>query len=208
MENIDMAVMPIPSSFAYGEEMNVGAYKIAGFGLNVMTGSGAADNNGVSALMLAAKDGTSDAVKALLENGACVNAKDSEGRTALMYAAHNPDFRVTKVLLEGGASVNARDKKGMTPLMYAAEYNTNPLVIRDLLKARAFVNAKTEDGKTPLALAVLRRNPDPSPYIILELLHFGANPDVYINGRRLECFAKDSPCLRGTRALRALRAEN
>ena len=162
------------------------------------------DEDGVSALMLAAKSNTPDVVEDLLEHGAYINAKDNGGRTALMYAAaYNRDFKVLKVLLDSGASANAKDKSGRTVLMYAAEHNTNSLVIRDLLKARAFVNARDADGKTPLVFAVLRYKPD--PYIVLELLRFGANPDVYIDGRRLECFAKDSPYLMGTKALQALR---
>ena len=164
------------------------------------------NDDGVSALMLAAKGNTADTVNALLEHGAYINAKDNGGRTALMYAGYNPDFKVLNALIAGGANANAKDRNGRTPLMYAAEHNTNPLVIRDLLKARAFVNARDTDGKTPLAFAVMRRSPNPDQYIVRELLHFGANPDIHIDGRRLECFAKDSPSLRRTRALRALRA--
>ncbi|MBQ9565109.1 MAG: ankyrin repeat domain-containing protein [Synergistaceae bacterium] len=165
----------------------------------------ARDKDGATPLMLAARDNAPDVVEALLERGAYINAKDNEGRTALMYAAaYNRDYKVLKVLLEAGASANARDKSGRTPLMHAAEHNANPLVVRDLLKARAFVNARTEGGKTPLAFAALRGNP--APCIVMELLRFGADPDIEVNGRRLKAFAKDSPALRGTRALRALRA--
>ena len=163
-----------------------------------------ADEHGVSALMEAAGNNTPDVVSGLLEHGAHINVKDSGGRTALMYAAaHNMNFEVIRLLIKSGASVNARDNSGKTPLMHAAEYNREHLVIRELIDSRAFVNARTKDGQTPLVFAVRRANPRPE--IVEDLLSSWANPNITLDGRRLECFAKDSPYLRGTRALRLLR---
>lgn len=48
-----------------------------------------------------------DAVKALIEAGADVNAKDDEGKTALSWAARNHNPQVLKALVEAGADVNA-----------------------------------------------------------------------------------------------------
>ena len=82
-----------------------------------------------------------DAVKALIEAGADVNAKDDEGKTALIYAAiynHTPE--VAKALVEAGAEINAKDNEGRTALSWAA-CNHNPQVLKALVEAGADVNA-------------------------------------------------------------------
>ncbi len=63
-------------------------------------------------LMRAALEGKTEAVKALLESGADVNAKDDEGRTALMFAVTNMQTDSVKALLEHGADVNVRANDG------------------------------------------------------------------------------------------------
>lgn len=54
-------------------------------------------------------------VRALLENGAPVNAKQQQGWTALHAAAQNGDQSMVDLLLKYGANPNARNDDGVTP---------------------------------------------------------------------------------------------
>ena len=76
----------------------------------------AKDGLGLTALLLAAKNGRNDVVSELLNNAASVYAVDNKGRTALHYAAmaHNSD-NLIDTLLAAGAPVTARDNEGQTP---------------------------------------------------------------------------------------------
>jgi ankyrin repeat protein len=66
---------------------------------------------GEPVLMMAARSGNPDAVKAFLAKGANVNvAEPVRKQTALMWAASEGATPVVKVLLEAGANVNARSK--------------------------------------------------------------------------------------------------
>jgi ankyrin repeat protein len=104
-------------------------------------------------LMCAALEGRTEAVKALLQKGADVNAKDDMGRTALMFAAINAHDETVKVLLEYGADVNTRANDGATPLMLAATCGATEIV-RALLNQGADLNGSfVQTGKTALMLA-------------------------------------------------------
>jgi ankyrin repeat protein len=61
-----------------------------------------------TALMLAQERGHNELVKALLKNGADVNAANYNGETALMRAAQN-GWAVVKILLAHHADGNAGD---------------------------------------------------------------------------------------------------
>ncbi len=78
-----------------------------------------ADNDGVTALMEAAEDGSPEVVRLLIKHGANVNVADEDGETALMMAADEGRTEVVRILLEAGADVNARDNEGKTALMMA-----------------------------------------------------------------------------------------
>ena len=86
------------------------------------------------ALHMAAQEGHTEIVKALLAAGAAVNAKDQEGRTALDLAAQEGHTETVKALLAADAAVNTKDDLfGSTALeLAAAEGHTG--IVR-LLKA-------------------------------------------------------------------------
>src|SRR6185369_15167389 len=70
-----------------------------------------ATTNGTTALMLAAAAGKPDAVTALLDKGANVNAKENvKGETALTFAAAYGRADVVKVLTTHKADVSATTK--------------------------------------------------------------------------------------------------
>lgn len=79
------------------------------------------DEEGHTALMLAAFDGHTNTVKYLLAEGADPNLYDQNGRSALMYAATGPNAATVRALLDAGAQVNAVDKdEQFNALMFAA----------------------------------------------------------------------------------------
>lgn len=111
----------------------------------------ASDEDGLTILIIAAREGDHEAVKLLIDHGADVNAEQEEGRTALMMAAINGHLNVTKTLLSGGATIDAVDVEGSTALILASRCG-NDEVVEALIEHGAQVNV-TDDvmGWTALA---------------------------------------------------------
>ena len=106
-----------------------------------------------SALKHAIRTNDRDAVTALLDKGAYVNAKSAQnGWTALHFASAQDRPGIVTLLLAQGADSTLKDPAGFTPLHYAALHG-NTEVVQILLNAGAHINAKTNAGKTPLDLA-------------------------------------------------------
>ena len=83
-----------------------------------------ANRYGVTALQLAAVNGSAPIAKALIEAGADVNAVLPEGETVLMTAARTGRAEVLEALLDAGAKLDAREKLyGETALHWAAAEN-------------------------------------------------------------------------------------
>ena len=76
---------------------------------------------GMTALLFAARDGSLEATRALLDAGADLNAADANGMTPLLMAITNAQFPVAQMLVERGADVQAADWYGRTPLWAAVE---------------------------------------------------------------------------------------
>jgi hypothetical protein len=75
--------------------------------------------DGLTALHIAAREGSLPETKRLLNLGAHVDAKDANGKTALHYAAQNGHFKIVQELLAHGALVDQKDNDGNTPLHLA-----------------------------------------------------------------------------------------
>ncbi len=103
-------------------------------------------------LLNAAAEQDTVAVRALLKQGADVNAARADGATALLWAAHFNDRETVDLLLGAGAKVNAADDHGVTALSQACE-NTNLAMVEKLLAAGANSNAAQTSGLTPLMIA-------------------------------------------------------
>jgi ankyrin repeat protein len=81
---------------------------------------------GMTALMLAAREGCLECVQAMIEKGASIDLPDPEGVTPLLWAIWNTRFDVAKYLIQHGANVNRWDWWGRTPLYLAVDYVTLP----------------------------------------------------------------------------------
>ena len=134
----------------------------AGRGISVLTALG------VFAIAIAVLDaadarladasmrGNLEAVRALVQQGADVNATQPDGMTALHWAARRDDVETATLLLKSGAKAEAATRYGVLPL-YLASVNGSVAMLDLLLKAGADVNAVSAGGETPLMTAEIGR---------------------------------------------------
>ena len=157
-----------------------------------------------SILFSAASAGNLEIIKALVENGAEMDATNSEARTALQVASANGNMAVVAYLLETGANIHHVNEIGSTSIHMASHHGfaeivqllidnradlecrtlrgwapihhcyDNPETTDVLLKNGAKVNSVTEDGFTPLYLATCHNCPE----VVKLLLSY--NPDLGI----------------------------
>ena len=105
-------------------------------------------------LIGAARSGNTQAIAALLANGANPNQREGvNGWTPLMHAIHKNQKGSVEALIAGGADVNAQSGKGMTALIMAAGYGYRDIV-QLLLEKGADAYAESSNGDNALAAAV------------------------------------------------------
>jgi ankyrin repeat protein len=101
----------------------------------------------------AARNGELETLRALLKQGADVNAAVGDGMTALHWAASRGDAEMARTLIVAGANLQAATRfGGYLPLHVAAERG-NADVVQALVKGGAEVDAATLRGTTALMLA-------------------------------------------------------
>ncbi len=164
-----------------------------------MTGMSTNTNPGATQALLAlcedrkrwAAELSPGSVRALLAEGADVNARDAFGRAPLHFtvappstkAEPPPDAGVVRALLEAGADPNARDEDARTPLLFAVPSRGEPghgpralEIIRLLRAAGATVPADIKGSRAGALRLSL-------PSVYTELLDAGAPIDVRdVNG--------------------------
>jgi ankyrin len=92
-------------------------------------------------------------VRALVEEGADVNAFGRDGTPALHWVVRVDDLDTARLLLKAGADPMLPNRYGVTPL-YLAAFNGNAALLRLLLDAGADPNAADPTGETALMTAV------------------------------------------------------
>ncbi|MBI3050447.1 MAG: ankyrin repeat domain-containing protein [Acidobacteria bacterium] len=121
-------------------------------------------------LIDAAKNADQSAVRALLKQGANVNASEADGTTALHWAGYRDDLETADLLIRAGARINAANDLGVTPLWAACE-NGSTAMAQKLLQAGADPNTTLMAGETLLMTAARAGNAD----VVKLLLSKGAN---------------------------------
>ena len=101
------------------------------------------DEEGGTALIVAALHGNRDVVEFLVDQGVEIDAMDEPGWTALMIACHQGHSDVVRLLLEKKASQSVRDRQGKTALEWAMEKKHYEIVT--LLKSYGTVREPDED---------------------------------------------------------------
>lgn len=104
------------------------------------------------ALHIAAQNGHEEIVKILINHGNSVDTRDNRNKTPLHRAAEFGRHKIVKFLLDRGASVNATCEFGTTALHLASK-NGHKKVIRYLLNRGISANVKNDFGETALHAA-------------------------------------------------------
>ena len=125
-------------------------------------------------LVDAARNADREAVRALLQQGASVNAADADGTTALHWASYRDDVESADLLIRAGARVNAANDLGATPL-WTASLNGSAAMVQRLLEAGANPNAALLAGETPVMVAARSG----SPIVVEQLIAKGGNVNAH-----------------------------
>jgi len=104
------------------------------------------------ALLDAARNGDTDAVKALAVRGVDLETRGERGERALHLAAAYGHVEVVKALVAAGADIGAAGPIGNTPLHYAAQEGFAEIAAL-LVAAGADTEARSDYGTTPLSMA-------------------------------------------------------
>lgn len=167
-------------------------------------------------LILAATNGMTTIVEALIKIKVNLDKRDGDGWTALKRASNAGHTDVVRALLEAGAATDIKDDEGWTALVNAAG-NSHLAICTALLNAGADVNAMTDSGRTALLQAIGSRGDnralsslrelrhlldedsddeqpaqDASLDLIKIMLNAGANPDVLDRGTSLLASARSN----------------
>eukprot|EP01006_Ploeotia_vitrea_P027674 TRINITY_DN60450_c1_g1_i1.p1 TRINITY_DN60450_c1_g1~~TRINITY_DN60450_c1_g1_i1.p1 ORF type:complete len:690 (+),score=277.28 TRINITY_DN60450_c1_g1_i1:33-2102(+) len=122
-----------------------------------------ADNQGHTALHVAASEGLPDVVEAIMQNGgrSILNHKNKSGASALLHACASGQAEVAISFVNYYlADCNLADSIGWTPLHFAAWHGWWDVVEAILAHGgRSSLTVKTCDGATPVQLARERRHP-------------------------------------------------
>jgi ankyrin repeat protein len=78
--------------------------------------------DGVTALMLAARNCKVENVRLLIEAGANIRAIDHNGNTVLIWASVLGNIKILQMLIDAGSDINAKNRKGETALDIASSF--------------------------------------------------------------------------------------
>ena len=149
--------------------------QIAGVDRNYQLNELVAAQGGLTPLLLATREGHSDAVQALLGAGADVNQPSAGDKTTpLLIATINGHFDLAKLLLEKGAAANAASENNATALYAALNCEWAPKALYP--QPRAQMNQKTT--YLELMKALLDRGADPNVRLNKKVWYSGYSFDL------------------------------
>lgn len=117
----------------------------------------AVDQDGESILAVAAHEGHTEVMEALIAAGADVNAKNKDGISPLMVAAGSNRVGAVRTLVAKGADVNAVNNDGATALI-ASAYGGYAPATDALLSGGAKTDVRDRAGRTALMASALGGN--------------------------------------------------
>ena len=103
-------------------------------------------------LLKAAQFGDLDSIRALLDEGADIEARDRGRATTLVIAAKHGHSQIVQLLIDSGANVNAKTESSETALFFAAKDDKTVDIVQLLLDNNADINATSTFG-SPLIVA-------------------------------------------------------
>jgi ankyrin repeat protein len=117
--------------------------EMAGWLIEAGANANAANDLGVTPLLVASANASAPMVARLLAAGANPNTASAAGETPLLVAARAGNAAVVQALVAKGARVDAKEPiRGQTPLMWAAA-NRRDAVVRVLIQAGADIHARS-----------------------------------------------------------------
>jgi Ankyrin repeats (3 copies) len=135
----------------------------------------AKNEEGNTALHLAAIDGRLDIVQLLHKTGAFVDEPNNEGRTALMEAALWGRWRVFRYLFEGGGDIWRTDLLGQRAKDFAAETKRNRELRSQILGKNSTFDHEHAAAERRIILSVVAtemQDPLPAPRTIESIFRF------------------------------------
>jgi ankyrin repeat protein len=117
--------------------------EMAGWFIEAGANANAANDLGVTPLLVACANASAQMVDRLLAAGADPNTASAAGETPLLVAARAGNAAVVQALVAKGAQVDAKEPvRGQTPLMWAVA-NRRDSVVRVLVQAGADIHARS-----------------------------------------------------------------
>jgi ankyrin repeat protein len=127
-----------------------------------------------TAVLLAARNGDAELVRALLGAGAAGDARDANGLSPMDFACRNGSVDCVRALLSWPGPITAPRPRGRTPLYFAARVRGEAGVqIVDLLLEKGAAHTPANARETPLCAAVSVAN----AAMVTRLLKAGARPE-------------------------------
>jgi ankyrin repeat protein len=151
-----------PSRNAFGHSFHANTLKLF---VNTVLNS----TDGLTALHVAALEGSLKTCKLLLKAEADPRIKGANGCTPLAFATFYRHGEIARLLVDAGADVNAETENGSTALHMACQNGDHDLA-QYLLNKNANVQTNSMNGVTPLHLAAGAGHAQ----IVMLLLHAGA----------------------------------
>ncbi len=125
------------------------------------------DENGCTALHIAADLNQYDCLKILLKYNPDKEKKGKYNMTPLMYATSKGHIQCMKLLLDAGVDRNPVDNDGWTPLMYTVSSSGSIDSLRLLLDYEVDTYKINNDGNTAFCIANIKIGEDQDEYVEL-----------------------------------------